>query len=870
MSLNERQCTVLLSYESALIKESDFQDKLESKDESVKVDALKALIASLVNGEQYPKLLMSVIKFCLHSESHAIKKLLLLYWEVVEKRTRDGSALLHEMILVCNALKNNITHPNEYIRGSTLRFLCKIKEQEILESLIPSITDNLQHRHSYVRKNAVLTVFTVYSAHPELIPDAPELIEQFLYAETNPSAKRNAFLMLFHCSQEKAVTYLDTVIGTISGTGESFQLIGLELIRKVCRTNPTLKSTYIRAILTLVNSPVHAVSYEAASTLVALSAAPTAVRAAVTAYTTLLQDESENNIKLVILQRLAALRLRNEKILQEMLMDLLRTLSSPNVEIRRQTLQLALQLLTQRNVEDVVQLLKKELIKADSPEYQQANQSKGDGYRKMLVDAMHECAVKFPHVVSTVVHLLMNYVGDEQAAAALDVVYFVREIVEEYPQLRDDILMKVMESFEDIKSADVYRVCLWIIGEYALEPAVLKRALEAVKGAVGPLPLVHAPVREEEEKRKEEEDAKGKTVKRGPQVLSDGTYASQSAASTLSSASAVDASAASPLRSLLIHGDFFLAACLAATLTKLVLRYNGIVGATSEEANKETAAALLLLVSILRVGTVASASKPIDPDSQQRVTLCIRVLLDAGHGLGVEVFSASSRSVFADMLQDQRKKSDVAAGKTKAAPKSQADDLLSIRQLKGKGQEEDTVDADDADLHRALGSSSSIANDISSTLHRVHQLTGFSDSVYAEAHLTVQSYDIVLDILIVNQSASILQNVTVELHTSGDLKVVERPATHTLAAFAAVRVTSTIKLSSTESGVIFGNITYDNSAGTIKSVVVLNNIHMDIEDYIGPAYVTDAQFRAMWAEFEWYPHSSSTAHSTHRGAHAPR
>ena len=715
-----------------------------------------------------------------------------------------------------------------------------------------------------MRKNAVLTVFTVFSAHPELIPDAPELIEQFLYAETNPSAKRNAFLMLFHCSQEKAVTYLDTVIGTISGTGESFQLIALELIRKVCRTNPTLKSAYIRAILTLVNSPVHAVSYEAASTLVALSAAPTAVRAAVTAYTSLLQDESENNIKLVILQRLAALRTRNEKILQEMLMDLLRSLSSPNMEIRKQTLTLALQLLTPRNVEDVVQLLKKELVKADSPEYQQANQTKGDGYRKMLVDAMHECAVKFPHVVSTVVHLLMNYVGDEQAAAALDVVYFVREIVEEYPQLRDEILMKVMDSFEDIKSADVYRVCLWIIGEYALEPVVLKRALEALKQAVGPLPLLHAPVREEEEKRKEEEDVKGKAVtsKRGPQVLSDGTYASQSAVSTAVTSAVNDSSPSSPLRSLLLHGDFFLAACLAATVTKLVLRYNQIVGPSSEEANKEAAAALLLLVSILRVGTVASAPKPIDPDSQQRVTLCIRVLLEAGHGLGMDVFSSSSRKVFADMLQDQRRKSDVAAGKKKAVVQSQVDDLLTIRQLKGKGQDEDLVDADDADLNKAVGSSSSIASDISSTLHRVHQLTGFSDSVYAEAHLTVQSYDIVLDILLVNQTSSILQNVTVELHTSGDLKVVERPATHTLAAYAAVRVTSTIKLSSTESGVIFGNIVYDNSSGTVKSVVVLANIHMDIEDYIGPAYVTDAQFRAMWAEFEWSPITRCTAHTT--------
>jgi coatomer subunit beta len=62
------------------------------------------------------------------------------------------------------------------------RFLIKMKEPEILESLIPSITANLEHRHSYVRKNAVLTVFTVFQAYPELIPDAPELIEKFMFA----------------------------------------------------------------------------------------------------------------------------------------------------------------------------------------------------------------------------------------------------------------------------------------------------------------------------------------------------------------------------------------------------------------------------------------------------------------------------------------------------------------------------------------------------------------------------------------------------------------------------------------------------------------------------------------------------------------
>lgn len=35
------------------------------------------------------------------------------------------------------------------------------------------------------------------------------------------------------------------------------------------------------------------------------------------------------------------------------------------------------------------------------------------------------------------------------------------------------------------------------------------------------------------------------------------------------------------------------------------------------------------------------------------------------------------------------------------------------------------------------------------------------------------------------------------------------------------------------------------------SVVVLNDIHIDIMDYIVPATCQDVQFRSMWAEFEW-------------------
>ena len=64
-------------------------------------------------------------------------------------------------------------------------------------------------------------------------------------------------------------------------------------------------------------------------------------------------------------------------------------------------------------------------------------------------------------------------------------------------------------------------------------------------------------------------------------------------------------------------------------------------------------------------------------------------------------------------------------------------------------------------------------------------------------------------------------------------------------------VRANIKVSSTETGAIFGNLVYEATGYADRSVVVLNDIHIDIMDYISPAYCADVQFRAMWAEFEW-------------------
>ncbi len=106
---------------------------------------------------------------------------------------------------------------------------------------------------------------------------------------------------------------------------------------------------------------------------------------------------------------------------------------------------------------------------------------------------------------------------------------------------------------------------------------------------------------------------------------------------------------------------------------------------------------------------------------------------------------------------------------------------------------------------------------------------GFSDPVYAEAVVTVSGFDIILgmgrlvpngqilnvipDLLIINQTTTTLQNLTVEFSTLGDLKLVsrasspsigtlmmtwlfqvERPIPHTLAPHAFHHINATVKV----------------------------------------------------------------------------
>lgn len=522
----------------------------------------------------------------------------------------------------------------------------------------------MEHRHSYVRKNAVLALAAIFRLpRGELLcPDAPEMVEKLLQNEQDLSTRRNAFQMLCSHAQDKAIAFLMTNIDRVADWGDVLQMAVLELVTKVCRTNPEQKGKYIKIILALLQSRSTGVIYECAVTLVSLSSAPTAVRAAANCFCQLLVSQSDNNVKLILLDRLTELKNKHREVMQELLMDVLRALSSPNLDVRGKVLDIALDLVSARNVDEVVGVLKKEAVKTQNQDLE-----RGSEYRQMLVQAIHQCAVKFPDVAATVLHLLMDFLSDSNGASALDVAHFIREIAETNPKLHDSIIERLMDTFPAITASRVCTCALWIISEYCGTQGEVTDAIEMIKTCIGPLPLLKESADGDAAEEAEPEIASvpAPIAKSRPAVLADGSYATQTAlpGEAPASVSAVALGSNAPnLRTLLVGGDYFLGAVLSATLTKLLLRLRVLGTMSPVELNRLSAELMLTAASILRLGESDAAVQRIDQDSKDRITFCIRTMASTDVS-AAQIWLDKSRDAFKELIADKQRRDAAEAKK---------------------------------------------------------------------------------------------------------------------------------------------------------------------------------------------------------------
>lgn len=217
-------------------------------------------------------------------------------------------------------------------------------------------------------------------------------------------------------------------------------------MKRPSKVTDVVQARYLRLIFDLLEAGATTVVYEAASSLTSLTNNPVAVKAAATKFVELSVKEADNNVKLIVLDRVDQLRIRNEGVLDDLTMEILRVLASPDMDVRRKALNLALEMVSSKNVDEVVMLLKKELQKTVDEQYEKVciniilfhtcenlwiqkttlsfpgyfsvqttartkskltKKTQNTEYRQLLIHSIHQCAIKFSEVAASVVDLLM-------------------------------------------------------------------------------------------------------------------------------------------------------------------------------------------------------------------------------------------------------------------------------------------------------------------------------------------------------------------------------------------------------------------------------------------------------------------------------
>lgn len=718
-----------------------------------------------------------------------------------------------------------------------------------------------------------------------LVPDAPELIADLIVKETDMATRRNAFIMLQNCAPEKAISYLATVANMIPTFDENMQLAVIETVRKEAR-HARDRPRYMKLLFALLQAGYASVQYEAAASLMSLTQNTVAAQACAASYVDLLNKESDHNVKWIVLEKLAEIVEKHEKLGDDLVLDLLRCLATPDMDVRRKTCAVALEMANPRNIEGMVQILKKELVRTDV--------DRALEYRQLLIQTMHTCAMQYPTVVSSVVFTLMDYIKDTSYASAVDVIEFVREVMETCPDLRTALLDRLLLSIMELKSGKVMRGVLWILGEYVSDDPLASRTLQIIQLALGEFlvpavtntaatastnsnnsnsnsntettsvetssdptsPIADSPTLSQQQQQQQQQGQSARTGQR--KVLLDGTYAVQTSLSSPQSATA-DFKRKPPLQALLHNGDFFTGTVLATALTKLCFKLQG------ELKHRVAAESMRILTQLLQLG----ARHGMDEDACHRIHQCLTALPSESQvPLVKELMVTRCRESFQHWLQQKEHgpSAVVEQGHWDPATMTMMMKIEKKKKKKKKGPVQVTALESPITFHLLKPNAAEMIEDeylvdvtratgmldtkavMENKLDRLVQLTGFSDPIYAEAYVHVHQYDILLDVLLVNQTTAVLQNVTLEFATLGDLKLVERPQPFTLAPKSFHTLKANIKVSSTETGIIFGSLVYDAHA---SYCVLLQDIYVDIMDYIHPAQCSATQFRAMWVEFEW-------------------
>ena len=868
--MKEKPCYLYIDDEP-ITSYRDVTKKIASKEFPEKEEGLKTILGSMVNDDNYPQdLMMNVIHNLTIVDDINIKKLLFLFWEVIDKHKPDGT-MKDEIILVCNGIRKDLDSPNEYIRGRTLRLLTKLPYKEILENVKAAVFENIKHSHPYVRSNAIMCVLSfIDNFGVDIVPDSlPDDLKDIILKDNDTATRRNAYVLYSRISPMESLSLTQEIMenNEISELGDLFALCIVENLRKLNKIFPQRSSTFIHLLLELSVHKSHSVLFEIGSLLLEISSNPNVVSSAVNILCSLLHEERDNNTLIIIIKKLYAIKNRHGEILQEQILTFANLINlNYAIELRKLSFELIDELITESTI---TQVFDKFMVI-----FTQLNSVNESEYTIDLKNSMLKCMlkniIKFPNIdkMYPLFVLEKNLTFKKDKLYVYSQINSIKELFLVYSKneiILKEMLNKIIKMFEEIDQYEIMETCIWILANYSSELILLKQTFDLIMKNLGDLDFEYFNENENILENNDENNIKNDNGKRTitkTVVLPDGTYGTVT--EVLDIKEIKKQKEIKYLRKFLLETTFYFSANLVSALTNIIFKMKKLNFDKYKVYYYNT---INIICSILKMNSKLVYK---DPDNTNHIQMCLKFLLTNNDTIYEEwnqYMQKYENSL--KLAQDKSKlEEELSLKKNKDFKNNQPDDFISFRHCKMYDPDNFEVDDDDnINIHK----NSNIENEddeenkednpinslnfgnnreTSNKKRRfIEVLSGTEDPLFVESVVNIYTFDLSIEFTIKNRSKNSLQNVSLQLFVPKEFSVIEKPPVFSLEPNETVHVRSSVKFTKTINAYIFGQISFNNFKGE-NSFMHLSGLFIELLSTY-KENISDLDFRKNWNDYTW-------------------
>ncbi|XP_051898504.1 AP-3 complex subunit beta-2 isoform X2 [Pristis pectinata] len=486
------------------VRHDDLKEMLDSNKDSLKLEAMKRIVAMIARGKNASELFPAVVKnvACKNIE---VKKLVYVYLVRYAEEQQDLA------LLSISTFQRGLKDPNQLIRASALRVLSSIRVTIIVPIMMLAIKEAASDMSPYVRKTAAHAIPKLYSLDQDQKDQLIEVIEKLLADKTTLVA--GSVVMAFEevCPERIDLIHKNyrKLCNLLIDVEEWGQVVIINMLTRYARTqflNPNHNETLLEdnpekafygsdeedskqeqvdsAVLPkrkpYVMDPDHRLllrntkpllqSRNAAVVMAVAQLyfhlAPKAeVGVIAKALVRLLRSHSE--VQFVVLQNVASMSIKRRGMFEPHLKSFYIRSTDPT-QIKVLKLEVLTNLASETNISTILR------------EFQTYIKSQDKDFVAATIQAIGRCATNIDEVQDTCLNGLVQLLSNRDELVVAESVVVIKKLLQMQPAQHSDIIRHMAKLIDNIMVPMARASILWLIGEYCehvpkIAPDVLRK-----------------------------------------------------------------------------------------------------------------------------------------------------------------------------------------------------------------------------------------------------------------------------------------------------------------------------------------------------------------------------------------------------------